>query len=196
MLEQHPWWRFFPPLAAVVTFDDVELQFAFIVDNVVANTTGLFFIFTIETYALFFSLSLFCAWKLRTKQQTAKSTLTVCNFQFFTGFPHTYRQRPEWNRPLSLKCQLVSKTRQDCVTCFVHFFYESHCSLLIVCFEHMKVPRRTNDTTLLELRSNQEREEESILFLYGRDQVRRKWGWISDLCPVEEKKTICQSFLI
>ena len=112
----------FSPLAAVVTFDDVELQFAFIVDNVVANTTGLFFIFTIETYALFFSLSLFCAWKLRTKQQTAKSTLTVCNFQFFTGFPHTYRQRPEWNRPLSLKCQLVSKTRQDCVACLVHFF--------------------------------------------------------------------------
>ena len=51
----------FSPLAAVVTFDDVELQFAFIVDNVVANTTGLFFIFTIETYALFFPLSLFCA---------------------------------------------------------------------------------------------------------------------------------------
>ena len=48
----------FSPLAAVVTFDD-ELQFAFIVDNVVANTTGLFFIFTIETYALFFSLPLF-----------------------------------------------------------------------------------------------------------------------------------------
>ena len=46
----------FSPLAAVVTFDDVELQFAFIVDNVVANTTGLFFIFTIETHALFFSL--------------------------------------------------------------------------------------------------------------------------------------------
>ena len=137
----------FSPLAAVLTFDD-ELQFAFIVDNVVANTTSLFFIFTIETYALFFSLSLFCAWKLRTKQQTAKSTLTVCNFQFFTGFPHTYRQRPEWNRPLSLKCQLVSKTRRDCVACFVHFFYESHCSLLIVCFEHMRVPRRTNDTKI------------------------------------------------
>ena len=42
------------------------------------------------------------------------------------------------------------------------------------------------------LRSNQAREEESILFLYSRDQVRRKWGWLSDLCPVEEK-TICQS---
>ena len=98
-----------------------------IVINVVADATGLYFIFTLSLlyftlsllylYFIFtnepvslFSLPFFSvrkSWEPSSKASQA-STLIVCDFHFFTEFPNTYRQWPERNRPLSLECQLVS----------------------------------------------------------------------------------------
>ena len=84
-----------------------------IVINVVADATGLYFIFTLSLQmnrsrsflCLFFSVRK--SWEPSSKASQA-STLVVCDFHLFTEFPNTYRQRPERNRPLSLECQLVS----------------------------------------------------------------------------------------